>query len=125
MRIVSGTVKRMHVIHLNNGDDILLSLRAAVQQKGIRHAIILGAIGSVTEYHFHVVASCEVPPEELYPKRKGAYDIADMTGFILMGASIATSSSPMTRSPLAVTWKRAAKCSPSTSSRLPRSTKWI
>jgi predicted DNA-binding protein with PD1-like motif len=85
MRILSGDVKRLHVIHLNNGDDILLSLRQAVQQKNIQHGIILGAIGSVTAYHFHVVASSEVPPEELFPKRKGAYDIADMTGFIFNG----------------------------------------
>jgi predicted DNA-binding protein with PD1-like motif len=85
MRIISGDVKRMHVLHLNNGDDILLSLREAVKQKNIQHAVILGAIGSVTEYHFHVVASTEVPPEELFPKRKGAYDIADMTGFIFNG----------------------------------------
>ena len=85
MRILSGNVKRMHVIHLNNGDDILLSLRAAVNAKNIQHGIIVSAIGSVTEYHFHVVASTEVPPEELFPKRKGAYDIADMTGFIFNG----------------------------------------
>ena len=85
MRVVSGNIKRMHVVHLNNGDDVLLSLREVVKQKNIQHGVILGAIGSVTAYHFHVVASTEVPPEELYPKRKGAYDIADMTGFIFNG----------------------------------------
>lgn len=85
MRIESGNFKRLHIVHLNNGDDILLSLREAVKQKNIQHGVILGAIGSVTAYHFHVVASTEVPPEELYPKRKGAYDIADMTGFIFNG----------------------------------------
>ncbi len=85
MRIVSGNIKRLHVLHLNNGDDILLSLRAAVAEKQIQHGVILGAIGSVTAYHFHVVASTEVPPEELFPQRKGAYDIADMTGFIFDG----------------------------------------
>ncbi|MDQ3248165.1 MAG: DNA-binding protein [Chloroflexota bacterium] len=85
MRIESGTIKRLHVVHLNPGDDVLQSLRAAVQYKNIQHGIILGAIGSVTRYHFHVVASPDLPPAELFPKGEGAYDIATMTGFILNG----------------------------------------
>ena len=85
MRIESGTIKRLHVIHLNPGDDILVSLREAVQKLNIRHGVILGAIGSVTSYHFHVVASPDLPPAELFPKGEGAYDIATMTGFIFNG----------------------------------------
>jgi predicted DNA-binding protein with PD1-like motif len=85
MRVESGNIKRVHVVHLNPGDDVLLSLREAVKQKNIQHGLILGAIGSVTAYHFHVVASVDLPPAELYPKRDGAYDIANMTGFIFNG----------------------------------------
>lgn len=85
MRIESGTINRIHVIHLNPGDDILPSLRAAVAKLGIRHGVILGAIGSVTSYHFHVVSSPDLPPDELYPKGEGAFDIATMTGFIFDG----------------------------------------
>jgi len=85
MRIESGVIKRVHVVHLNPGDDVLLGLREAVQRKGIRHGVILGAIGSVTSYHFHVVSSPDLPPEELYPKAEGAFDIATMTGFIFNG----------------------------------------
>ena len=85
MRIASGKLTRLHVIHLNNGDDILLGLREAVARKNIQHGVILGAIGSVTSYHFHVVASSVVPPAELFPKAEGPYNIADMTGFIFNG----------------------------------------
>lgn len=85
MRIESGTIKRLHVVRLNHGDDILVSLREAVKQKNIQHGVILGAIGSTTSYHFHVVSSPEMPPAELYPKGEGAFDIATMTGFIFNG----------------------------------------
>lgn len=85
MRIESGRITKLHVVHLNPGDDVLLGLRAAVAAKNIRHAAIVGAIGSVTSYHFHVVASPDLPPAELYPKGEGAYDIATMTGFIFNG----------------------------------------
>jgi predicted DNA-binding protein with PD1-like motif len=86
MRIESGVIKRLHVIHLNPGDDILLSLREAVRIKNIKHGIILGAIGSVTSHHFHVVDTTNLPPGDIFVKRKGvALDIADMTGFIFNG----------------------------------------
>lgn len=85
MRIESGTIKRVHIVHLNPGDDILPSLRKAVEAKGIKHGVIMGAIGSVTSYHFHVVNSPDLPPAELYPKGEGPYDIATMTGFIFNG----------------------------------------
>lgn len=85
MRIGSGAIKKIHIVHLNPGDDVLLGLREAVRLLGIRHAAILGAIGSVTSYHFHVVASPDLPPAELYPKGEGAYDIATMTGFVFAG----------------------------------------
>lgn len=85
MRIESGTIKRVHIVHLNPGDDILPSLRKAVEEKNIKHGVIMGAIGSVTSYHFHVVNSPDLPPAELYPKGEGPYDIATMTGFIFNG----------------------------------------
>jgi predicted DNA-binding protein with PD1-like motif len=85
MRIESGNIKRLHVVRLNHGDDILVALREAVQRKNIQHGVILGAIGSTTSYHFHVVSSPEMPPAELYPKGEGAFDIATMTGFIFNG----------------------------------------
>jgi uncharacterized protein len=85
MRIESGTIKRVHIVHLNPGDDILPSLRKAVAEKNIKHGVIMGAIGSVTSYHFHVVNSPDLPPAELYPKGDGPYDIATMTGFIFNG----------------------------------------
>lgn len=85
MRIESGRITKLHVVHLNPGDDVLLGLRQAVAAKGIRHAAIVGAIGSVTSYHFHVVASPDLPPAELYPKAEGPFDIATMTGFIFNG----------------------------------------
>lgn len=85
MRIESGTIKRVHIVHLNPGDDILPTLRKAVEAKNIKHGVIMGAIGSVTSYHFHVVNSPDLPPAELYPKGDGPYDIATMTGFIFNG----------------------------------------
>jgi predicted DNA-binding protein with PD1-like motif len=86
MRIESGVIKRLHVVHLNPGDDILVMLREAVRVKNIKHGIILGAIGSVTAHHFHVVDTTNLPPGDLFIKRSGvALDIADMTGFIFNG----------------------------------------
>jgi uncharacterized protein len=83
--VQTGTIRQLHVLRLNPGDDILLSLREFVREHEIQHGIILGGIGSVTSYHFHVVDSTDLPPKEAFPRGEGAYDVAGMSGFILGG----------------------------------------
>jgi uncharacterized protein len=72
-------------LHLDNGDDILQSLQQFVAQNNIHNAVFLSAFGSVTHYHFHVVASGELPPAELYPKGEKALDVVAITGGVLSG----------------------------------------
>jgi uncharacterized protein len=85
MNAQTGNIRRLHVLRLDPGDDVLLSLRKYVKEQNIEHGVILGGIGSVTSYHFHVVSSTDLPPQEAYPQGEGAYDIAAMTGYILGG----------------------------------------
>ena len=72
-------------LHLNNGDDILESLRQFVAEQNIHNAVFLSAFGSVTHYHFHVVASGYLPPAEEYPKGEKALDVVAITGGVLSG----------------------------------------
>jgi predicted DNA-binding protein with PD1-like motif len=72
-------------LRLKNGDDILESLSRYVTDNGIHNAVFLSAFGSVTHYHFHVVASGELPPAEEYPKGEKALDVVALTGGVLSG----------------------------------------
>lgn len=86
MKTVSTDIKRVVLVRLNPGDDILLSLREAVKQEGIRNGVILNGLGSVSSYHYHVVASTELPPKELFPKADDApRDIVSYSGMVMDG----------------------------------------
>lgn len=76
---------KTHGVRVEPGEDILDTLTAAVQELDIDSAVILGGIGSATAYHYHVVSSCELPPENAYLKGEGALDILDMNGMVLGG----------------------------------------
>ena len=61
-------IKRIIMVRINPGDDILLGLRQAVKEHGVKNAVIMTGFGSVRHSHFHVVMSNELPPAESYPK---------------------------------------------------------
>lgn len=81
----SAECKRMLAIRLNSDDDILLSLQEAVKQNGITNGLILSGVGSLKQYHFHVVETTNLPPGNLYPKGEGPFDILTVTGAIMGG----------------------------------------
>jgi len=85
MKHIATQFREIMLLRLKNGDDILESLQQFVADRGIDNALFLNAFGSVTHYHFHVVASGELPPAEAYPKGEKALDIVAMSGAVLKG----------------------------------------
>ena len=86
MTIRTTEIQRVVLVRLNPGDDVLLALREAVEQQGIKNGIILNGLGSTSSYHYHVVASTELPPKELFPKADNApRDIVCYSGMIMDG----------------------------------------
>ena len=60
--VLSSYMERVEIIRMGTGTDLLDGLNAAVKEKGIKNAVILAGIGSVTDYHFHVVSDKNLPP---------------------------------------------------------------
>lgn len=85
MKTQTSRIGEIMVVRLNNGEDILLSLRAAVAQHGIKHALILGAMGSVTSYHVHVVENANMPPSDVFLKEERPCDILSLNGVVMDG----------------------------------------
>ena len=81
----STNIKRLIMLRLNPGDDILLSLRQAVKDNNIQSGLIMNGTGSVSSYHFHVVDSADLPPAEVFPKADKPCDIVSMSGLIIDG----------------------------------------
>jgi predicted DNA-binding protein with PD1-like motif len=73
-------------VRLDPGEDVLLSLRAAVEEQRIRNAAILSGVGSLDRYHFHVVRTTNMPPGNTFVRGEGPFDILTVTGLVVDGA---------------------------------------
>ena len=66
--------------------DLLAGLDSMVQRHQIRNAVILTGIGSVRNYHFHVVSNRNFPSQNTYVQDPIApADIINMSGYIING----------------------------------------
>ena len=83
--VVSSAVERVVVVRLKNGVDLLSGLKEAVAREKIKNGVILGAFGSVTTYHVHVVDNTTFPPKDVYKKGDGPFDLLNVSGMILGG----------------------------------------
>ena len=82
---VTTQFERIEIVRIASGVDILEGLGQAIKEKDIENAVILAGIGSVTDYHYHVVSDKNLPPAEEYPKASVAMDLTSVQGYVLNG----------------------------------------
>ena len=67
---------------LENGSDLLKSIRAVAQQAGIHTGVLTSGIGSLQKGRIHTVMTNELPPQELYLDIPGPLEVSSYTGII-------------------------------------------
>lgn len=82
---LSTRLERIEIVRMRTGTDLLEGLNKFIEEKDIKNAVILAGIGSVTDYHFHVVSDKNLPPAEEFPKASVAKDLIAVQGYILNG----------------------------------------
>jgi hypothetical protein len=83
---VSGQFERIIVVRIKHQTDILAGLDSIIHRQKIRNAAILLGIGSVRDYHIHVVTSRTYPMQNLYIKDPtGPADLLNVNGYIIDG----------------------------------------
>lgn len=75
----------MIYVRMDPGEDVLESLREAVNSNSVQNAIIVSGVGSLSRYHVHVVETTNLPPGNVYFKDSGPFDILTVTGMVLDG----------------------------------------
>lgn len=85
MIVQEMTPTRYLLLRLDPGQDLLTDLQRAVTDAGILHGAILAGVGSLSAYHFHVVSTPVMPPENAFIRGDGPFDILTVTGAILDG----------------------------------------
>jgi predicted DNA-binding protein with PD1-like motif len=82
---VTSAFDRIEIIQMKPGTDMLEGLNMVIGEKNIKNAVILTGIGSVTDYHYHVVSDKNLPPAQEFPKASVPMDLVSVQGFILNG----------------------------------------
>lgn len=85
IQVISSEFSKIEIIRMPSGSDMLEGFNKAIKEKNIKNAVILAGIGSVTDYHFHVVSDKNLPPAEEFPKGSVAKDLTSVQGYILNG----------------------------------------
>jgi predicted DNA-binding protein with PD1-like motif len=83
--VVTSQFERIEIARMSSGTDLLEGLNKVVNEKKIKNGVILSGIGSVTDYHFHVVSDKNLPPAEEFPKASVPKDLTSVQGYILNG----------------------------------------
>ena len=78
-------IRRLVLVRMKSGEDVLESIRQAVRENNIRTGAILSGVGSVTRYHLHVVKTTNLPPGDVFFGDEGPYDILSITGLVIDG----------------------------------------
>jgi hypothetical protein len=85
MQTHESPISRMIMIRVDPGEDLLDALNRAVAEHGVENGLFVSGAGSIRRYHFHVVSSTDLPPENAFVKGDGAFDIVAITGAVLGG----------------------------------------
>ena len=78
-------ITRTIMIRVAPGEDLLAELENAVKTHGVQNGAFVSGAGSLRSWHYHVVSSRELPPENAFVKGETAVDIVAITGFVLGG----------------------------------------
>ena len=85
MKAHESDLTRMIMIRVDPGEDLLEALERAVAEHGVQNGAFVSGAGSLRSWHFHVVSSRDLPPDNAFVKGETAVDIVAITGFVLGG----------------------------------------
>jgi predicted DNA-binding protein with PD1-like motif len=79
---ITSQFESIEIIRMSSGTDLLEGLKNVVTEKKIKNAVILSGIGSVTDYHYHVVTDKNLPPANEYIKASVSMDLVAVQGYV-------------------------------------------
>jgi predicted DNA-binding protein with PD1-like motif len=85
IQTLTTNVTKTVIIRMKYGTDLLDGLKTAVAEKGIKNAVILSGVGSLTRYRVHVVDNTTFPPKEAFPEADGPQDLLNVNGYVMDG----------------------------------------
>ena len=91
MEFTTMQFRRVHILRVDPGEDVLESVRTFLREAGIQQAVVLGGYGTLAGYHLHWVAHNRIPTENLrtssvrFRRGEGGIEILAMNGLVVDG----------------------------------------
>jgi predicted DNA-binding protein with PD1-like motif len=76
---------RIVVMNFERGEKLLEGIREQLEELGIRDAVLISAIGSLTKAVFHRVVSTAVPPQDEFITLEGPIELSAVQGMVVDG----------------------------------------
>ena len=76
---------RIVVLNLERGEKLLEGIREQLEELGIREAVLISAIGTLTKAVFHRVVSTAVPPQDEFITLEGPIELSTVQGMVVDG----------------------------------------
>ena len=84
--LTSETGGRIITVSLQRGDLLLEGIQDAIREAGIRDAVVLSCIGTLSSLTWHRVTTLETKPREEYPTVNGPLELCALQGSVAGGA---------------------------------------
>jgi predicted DNA-binding protein with PD1-like motif len=85
MEFTSMDLKRVHILRVDPGEDVLETVQGFIRQTGLRQAVVMGGYGTLAAYHLHWVTHNRIPTENAFGRGYGGIEILAMNGLIVAG----------------------------------------
>ena len=85
MEFASFDVKKLHILRVDPGEDVLLAVRQFLAESGLRQAVVTGGYGTLAAYSLHWVMHNHIPTNNLFRKGEGGIEILAMNGLVVDG----------------------------------------
>jgi uncharacterized protein len=85
MEFASMTVKKIHILRVDPGEDVLDSVKQFLKQSNLRQAVVMSGYGTLAKYNLHWVASNRLPIERLFGHGEGGIEVLSLNGIVVDG----------------------------------------
>ena len=85
MEFASMTVKNIHVLRVDPGEDVLESVRRFLKESNVRQAVVLAGYGTLAAYHLHWVTHNRIPTDQCFGRGEGGIEVLSMNGLVVEG----------------------------------------
>jgi len=85
MQSGSFDIKKIHILRVDPGEDVLRCVEDFLSEKGISQAVVIGGYGTLAAFHLHWVKNNRLPAENRFAQGEAGIEILSMNGLVVGG----------------------------------------